>query len=117
MDAVSFWDMTYAEINASIKAYGKQRETDMRIQSIIAYHQANQISLLVGRLVGNKNDVPAIHEAYPGIFPAMEQKAEQEKAQQQSKQQNWQIMKARVEAYAANAAEKRKRGERRGDNA
>lgn len=115
MDAVSFWDMTYAEINASIKAYGKQRETDMRIQSIIAYHQANQISLLVGRLVGNKNDVPAIHEAYPSIFPEMERKAEEQK-QQQSKQQNWQIMKARVEAYAANAAEKRKRGERRGDN-
>lgn len=108
--------MTYAEILAAINAYVKrqetQRDTEMRIQSTIAYHQANQISVLVGRLVGNKNEVPTIDEAYPRIFPEMERKAELDKAQQQ----HWQIMKSRIEAYAANAAEKRKRGERLGNH-
>lgn len=113
MDAVSFWDMTYAEINAAISAYGKQQEAVMRIQSIIAYRQADQIASLVGIMLGNKKEPPAIHEAYPGVFPELERKAEHEKAQQQ----HWQIMKARIEEYAANAAEKRKRGERLGNHA
>lgn len=113
MDAVFYWEMTYGEITAAINAYSKQQEASMRIQSMIAYHQANQISVLVGRLVGSKNDAPAIYEAYPGIFPEMERKAELDKAQQQ----HWQIMKSRIEAYAANAAEKRKRGERLGNHA
>lgn len=85
----------------------------MRIQSIIAYRQADQIASLVGIMMGNKQTPMAIHEAYPGIFPEMERKAELDKAQQQ----HWQIMKSRIEAYAANAAEKRKRGERLGNHA
>ncbi|WP_438312216.1 hypothetical protein [Sporosarcina sp. FA9] len=102
--------MTYAEISATMTAYSKQQEVDMRIQSIIAYRQADQIASLVGIMMGNKQAPMAIHEAYPGIFPELEQKAEQENMQQQK----WQIMKSRIEAYAA---EKRKRGERLGNHA
>lgn len=85
----------------------------MRIQSIIAYRQADQIASLVGIMMGNKQTPMAIHEAYPGMFPELERKAEMDKAQQQ----HWQIMKARIDEYAANLAEKRKRGERLGDHA
>ena len=105
--------MTYAEITAAINAYSKQQEADMRIQSIIAYRQADQIASLVGIVMGNKQTPMAIHEAYPGMFPELERKAKMDKAQQQ----HWQIMKARIEEYAAIAAEKRKRGERLGNHA
>lgn len=115
MDAVFYWDMTYAEILAAITGYNKRQEAEMRIQSIIAYRQADQIASLVGIMIGSKQEPPSIQDAFPGIFPELEKKAEEQK-HQQSKQQSWQVMKARVEAYAASAAEKRKRGERRGDN-
>lgn len=85
----------------------------MRTQSVIAFHQGNQIAFLVSQMFQSKREGLEVHEAYPGFFPDLEQKAAKEKMQQQ----HWQIMKARIEAYAANEAEKRKRGERRGDDA
>lgn len=84
----------------------------MRVQAMIAYRQADQIASLVGIMLGNKQTPPAIQEAYPGIFPEFEKKAEEERLQQQQ----WQIMKARIEEYAARVAEKRKRGERHGND-
>ncbi|MEK4628112.1 hypothetical protein MKZ17_07885 [Solibacillus sp. FSL R7-0682] len=109
MDAVFYWDMTYKEITTSIVGYSKRQEANMRIESVISYHQANLISHLVGMIAGSKQAPKALHEAYPGIFPDLE-----EKAAQQVKQQPWQVSKARIEAYAA---ELRKRGEKHGNNA
>lgn len=113
MDAVFYWDMTYGEINAAINAYSKNREVELREKAVIAYHQANQIGHIVGIMVGSKQSEKAIFEAYPGFFPDLEQKALQEQAKAENQQQHWRIMKERIEAYAA---EKRKRGERRGNN-
>ncbi|GLC88704.1 hypothetical protein [Lysinibacillus piscis] len=103
MDAVFYWDMTYAEILAVIKGHVKRQEVELQYQSIVAYHQANLISHLVGIALGSKQQPKEIHEAFPSIFPELEKRAEQQKI----KQQNWELMKARIETYAA---EKRKRG-------
>lgn len=109
VDAVFYWDMTYAEILAAIKGSAKRRETELQYQSIIAYHQSHLISHLVGISLGSKQSPQALHEAFPGIFPDLEKRAKV----QQVKQQNWELMKARIEAYAA---EKRKRGGLNGDD-
>ncbi|GEM_PF-2934400 len=109
MDAVFYWDMTYKEIFAAIKGFSKRQEIELQTKSIIAYHQANLISHLVGISLGSKQAPKEIHEAFPAIFPELEQKAQL----QQVRQQNWQLMKARIEAYAF---EKRKRGEDRGND-
>ncbi|ATP40697.1 hypothetical protein CSE16_11915 [Solibacillus sp. R5-41] len=109
MDAVFYWDMTYKEILAAIKGKSKRQEAELQYQSIIAYHQANLISHLVGISLGSKQNPQALHEAFPGVFPELEKQAQL----QLVKQQNWQIMKARIDAYAA---EKRKRGEKNGDD-
>ncbi|MBE1554809.1 hypothetical protein [Sporosarcina limicola] len=106
MDAVSFWDMTYAEISAAIEGFNKRQMHDMRAQAVVAFRQADLLATLISKVFGGKQAAPAIQEAFPGIFPELERQAE--------KQQNWQLMKARIEAYAA---EKRKRGEARGNNA
>lgn len=109
VDAVFYWEMTYAEILAAIKGSAKRQEVELQHQSIIAYHQANLISHLVSISLGSKQSHPELHEAFPGIFPELEKRAEMQKV----KQQNWQIMKARIDAYAA---EKRKRGGLNGDD-
>lgn len=110
MDAVFYWDMTYKEILASISGFIKRQEIDLKYMSIVSYHQANLISHLVGISMGSKQQQKEIYEAFPGIFPELEKQVQE----QLVKQQNWQLMKARIEAYAA---EKRKRGESRGNDA
>ncbi|MEG0473326.1 MAG: hypothetical protein RR588_13415 [Solibacillus sp.] len=109
MDAVFYWDMTYKEILAAINGSVKRQKAELQFQSIVAYHQANFISHLVGISLGSKQSPQELHEAFPGIFPEQEKRAQQ----QLVKQQNWELMKARVEAYAA---EKRKRGKANGDD-
>lgn len=103
MDAVYYWEMTYAEITATINAYQKRKRTDMQVQAIVAYKQAETTAALVSRIFGGNNKVPTVYEMFPDLFPE----------QSKPKQQNWQLMKARVEAYAA---EKRKRGEMKHGN-
>ena len=95
--------MTYAEIVAAVDAYQKRTRTDMQVKAIIAYKQAETTAALVSRILGGNNKVPTIYETFPDWFPE----------QAQPKQQNWELMKARVEAYAA---EKRKRGEMKNGN-
>lgn len=109
MDAVFYWDMTYREILAAIKGRAKRQEVELQYQSVIAYHQANLIQHLIGISLGSKQSPQELHEAFPGIFPELEKRAQQ----QLVKQQNWQVMKARIDAYAA---EKRKRGRLNGDD-
>lgn len=113
VDAFFYWDMTYAEISTAINAFQEKRKDQLQMDSIIAYHQANQIAHLVSIALGSKQPQKEIYEAFPKIFPELEKQAEVQKI----KQQNWQIMKARVEAYAANMKERRKRGEQHGNDA
>jgi hypothetical protein len=109
-DPVAYWDMTYGEIMAAIHAYEKRlkfeaekMEGETRIRAAIAYRQADLTSRMVAQAFGSNSKLPTIYEAFPGIFPE----------ESKPKQQNWQLMKARVEAYAA---ERRKRGEMKRGN-
>jgi len=98
--------MTYREVLAAIRGSEARRLADLQEQAFIAYRQSDVIATLVGIVLGSKQKAPRIDEAFPGVFPK----------QEQPKQQSWQLMKARVEEYAA---ERRRRGERSGgsDNA
>lgn len=99
MDAVFYWDMTYAEIIATIEAYNKRKQADLKEKAVFAYKQANLIAAFVGASFSSNASPPSIHEAFPDLFEA---------PKLQFQQQPWQIMKERIEAYAA---AKRKRGE------
>lgn len=96
--------MTLKEIVAAIEGYQKQKRTEWQYQALIAYQQANLTASFVAKVFGGTHKPPALHEAFPGLFPELER----------PRQQNWQIMKARIEAYAA---ERRKRGEMHGHDA
>ena len=93
--------MTYREILVAIRGSEARRLADLQEQAFIAYRQSDVIATLVGIVLGSKQKAPRIDEAFPGVFPK----------QEQPKQQIWQLMKARVEEYAA---ERRRRGEKAG---
>ena len=104
MDAVFYWDMTYAEIITAINANNKKLERDwkenLQAQAIIAY----KLGELIGIALNDPKKYPAnVEEAFPKIFDDI-------KSDGPSKQQDWQIMKARIEQY--NYLHKQKRGEK-----
>ncbi|MCY9513318.1 hypothetical protein [Paenibacillus apiarius] len=72
----------------------------MQIQASLVYKLGN----LIGIAVNDPAKFPKVNDAFPGLFD-----------DPKTKQQNWQLMKERIAAYAA---ERRKRGEMHGgDNA
>ncbi|MDQ0091670.1 hypothetical protein J2T12_005110 [Paenibacillus anaericanus] len=92
--------MTYKEISAAIEGNQRRLKNEVQTQAALVYKLGN----LIGYSVNAPNKYPSIAETFPGLFEEPE-----------IKQQNWQVMKERIEAYAA---ERRKRGEKlNGDNA
>ncbi len=96
---MQYWDMTYGEILTEIRGSEARRRANLQEQALIAYRQSELTSTLVSIILGGRQKVPSITEAFPGIFPE----------QEQTRQQNWQLMKARIEQFAA---ARRKRGEK-----
>lgn len=98
MDAVFYWDMTYAEIVAAIEGNQKKMKQDMQIQAIMTYK--------LGELIGIAFNDPKKYPSNPkkafekmGIFDDEDDK----------QGQDWRVTKARIEQY--NAYLKQKRGE------
>lgn len=94
MDAVFYWDMTYAEIITAINANNKKLEREwkenLRGQAIIAY----KLGELIGIAFNEPKKYPGtVKEAFPKVFD------DDTKDDGPSKQQDWQIMKARIEQY------------------
>lgn len=98
MDAVAYWDMTYSEILAAIKGNHRRVESEFKTQAALVY----KLGHLIGFAVNQPKDYPTIYDTFPGLF-----------GDPPKKQQNWEVMKARVEEYAA---ERRKRGEKKNGN-
>ncbi|OMF54677.1 hypothetical protein BK138_16085 [Paenibacillus rhizosphaerae] len=90
--------MTYKEISAAISGKQRQLKNDLQTKATLVY----RLGTLVAYGVNQPKDYPAPHEAFPGIFE-----------EPKTRQQNWQVMKERIEAYAA---ERRKRGEKLNGN-
>lgn len=98
VDAVSYWDMTYAEIMAAIE--GNQRKTKLEMQ--IQASMIHQLGSLVGIAFNDPKKYPSsAKEVFPSLF--------EEEIEEEPKQQDWQVMKERIERY--NTYLKQKRGE------
>lgn len=108
VDAVFYWDMTFKEITAAIKAKQKINKNELKQQAELLH----SIATLVGIAVNAPKKFPPFNKAFPRLC-----EPEEEIAQSQTPvQQPWEVMKARVNAYAAEA-ERRKRGAKKnGDN-
>jgi hypothetical protein len=103
VDAVFYWDMTFAEINQAIKSKRKQiefKESKIKLQAKLAqtnaYNTAELVRIAVGSLFDKNCKFPSFDEFFN---PNIEEKP---------KQQDWRIMKERINAIAA----ARKRGEK-----
>ena len=98
MDAVFYWEMTYAEIKAAIDGNQKKVKGEMQVQAGIAY----QLGSLIGIAFHEPNKYPTIEKAFPKLFDNIQKIPD--------KQQGWQIMKARVEQYSTYLKQKRGEG-------
>jgi hypothetical protein len=90
IDAAAYWDMTYGEIVAAIKAHASRHKVELQQAAYLAYQQAHVITAMMSRVLGGKKSPPTIHQAFPGLFPQAER----------PQQQDWRLMKARMEVYA-----------------
>ncbi len=98
MDAVFYWDMTYAEIMAAIEGTQKKTKSEIQIQASLVH----KLGSLIGLAVNDPKKYPSTSkDAFPKLFDDL--------VEDTSKQQPWQIMKERLNDY--NAYLKRKRGE------
>jgi hypothetical protein len=102
VDAVFYWDMTFKEIAAAIKAKQKINKNELKQQAELLH----SIATLVGIAVNAPKKYPPFEKAFPKLCEPQENENTKE---QKPVQQPWEIMKARVNAYAAEA-ERRKRG-------
>lgn len=109
MDAVFYWDMTFKEINAAIEAKGKINRNELRQQAELLHSIASLIGIAV--------NAPKKYPPFDKVFPKLGESQQDHTGKSQTPaQQPWEVMKARVSAYAAEA-ERRKRGEKQdGDN-
>lgn len=109
MDAVFYWDMTLKEITAAINAKGKINRNELKQQAELLH----SIATLIGIAVNDPKKYPAFEKAFPKLAESQQNVTGKP---QTPAQQPWEVMKARVSAYAAEA-ERRKRGEKQdGDN-
>lgn len=104
MDAAFYWDMTYKEILTAIQAKQRHQEREMRLQA----QMIHTLGSLVAVGVNSPKKYPKLEDSFPHLFKQQIVEKSDNSHQPQVVQQNWEIMKARVEAYAA---ERQKRGE------
>lgn len=99
MDAVFYWDMTYAEILASIEGNQRKTKLEMQFNASLVY----KLGSLIGVAVNEPKKYPSTSkEAFPKLFDDL--------VEDRSKQQDWQVMKERINKY--NTHLKQKRGEK-----
>lgn len=73
-----FWEMTYAELERYAASRKRVEEAQERKQASFDYILADLIGRSISRVYNSSNKMPAISEAYPGLFNAA---AEQEEIQ------------------------------------
>jgi hypothetical protein len=98
VDAVFYWDMTYAEIKTTIESNQKRIKEEMQAQASIAY----KLGELIGIAFNEPEKYPALKNAFPKLFDDIQEIPD--------KQQDWRVMKARIEQYNS-LYKQQKRGE------
>lgn len=88
--AREFWEMTWGEIVATVQSRARVMEIERKERASMDYVAAT----LTGRAIAVAcfgGEFPALREAYPGLFPELEQ----------PHKQDWRIAKERLLKFAA----------------
>ena len=64
----SFWDMTFIEVQRAVKSAAKVKKLEAQERAYYDYTLANLIARGVSKVLGGKEEYPAIEEAYSGLF-------------------------------------------------
>lgn len=87
IDVIEYWDYTYGEIVASIKAHKENDRLRVREIAGFNYGLANLIGLSVARIMDDKAEFPSLKKAYPNIFSDLKEESEVEP---------WKVTKAKM---------------------
>lgn len=96
IDTFSFWDMTFGEINETIKANSRKQEREHKYKAIFDYKLASLVGRNIAAAFDKGNKIPRIYEVYEG-FEEVKQEEERLEAEQK-----WKAIKARMESYNEN---------------
>ena len=66
--AIHFWDMTYGEIVATLRAKKRKELRDFKQAISLNHSLADLIGSSVGRLMDKNAKFPTLEEAYPNLF-------------------------------------------------
>ena len=88
MDAVFYWDMTYAEIQAFIEGNQAREKAKLMNQASLIHN----LGYLMAYSFHSPKAYPKMNEAFPGLFDEL--------VKEQHKTEQWEINKARMQAYA-----------------
>lgn len=95
----NFWDMTYGEIELTIKAKRDKRKQELQETAMMHYRLADLIGVSCSRLMDSKVKFPELNQAYSFLF---------ESDQPIKKQQSWEDQKRILMQYTE--AHNKKRG-------
>lgn len=94
-----FWDMTYGEIELTIKAKRDKRKQELQEKAMMDYRLADLIGVSCSRLMDSKVKFPELINAYSFLF---------DEVKQEPKKQSWEDQKRILMQYAE--AHNKKRG-------
>jgi hypothetical protein len=93
VDPERYWDMTYGEIVAAIEGYKTRRKLELEAKAAIQYEHATFLGGVISRVLGGKNKIPSLQEAFQSVFGEYQEP-------KIKKQQDWRVMKERVSNFA-----------------
>lgn len=76
---IDFWDMTLAEISREVKSKERIRKIEMQERASYDYIQAGLIGKYISVILDGKGSIPAIEEAYPGVFDDLIKQQQEER--------------------------------------
>lgn len=94
-----FWDMTYREIEITIKAKRNKRKIELQEQAMMDYRLADLIGVSCSRIMSSDVKLPELNNAYSFLF---------DEVPQEPKKQSWEEQKRILMQYAG--AHNKKRG-------
>lgn len=94
-----FWDMTVIEVQRAVTSKEKVRKLNNQEKAFFDYNLAMLIGKAVSKVLGDKNDLPTIEEAYQSLF--VEELA-QKKAQEHKRKEELSIERFKQFAQSHN---------------
>ena len=94
----NYWEMDMGEARRWLKAANIRTRDSLKMQAINSYNHVKLMTYSIARALGEKIEMPALHEIYPDLFG---EEAKKEAEERRIKEQNERSIN-NFKAFAAN---------------